>query len=319
MANFDHWLETSLECSSENAEAVAEIFSRFTPEGVVIHNITKFIPELQEEQATGMMRVAAYLPMDSDLEIKRQKLEEAIWHLNQIQPVGQLEFQTIADQDWMSLWKTHYRPIAIGKHLMILPAWAENDQSLGRLPVIIAPDMAFGTGSHPSTQLCLLALEKHGCKGMDLIDLGTGSGILAIAAARLGAARILAIDNDPRAIPSAIHNAKLNGFEENRIDFEVGSLNDVLARNELNQAPRVLANILAPILEMMLKNGLADLVVKGGLLILGGILKNQARDLISVAEPLGLRLVESLNDEDWVVLVLQKPHLEVQKPEEPGN
>ena len=311
MAEPNAWLEAALDCDAEAAEAVAEVFSRFAPGGVVLQSLTRFDAADQEEKATGMMRVAAYLPADAQLEEKRQRLQEALGYLNMIQPIGQARFTPIADQDWMALWKEHYSPIPIGKNLMVLPAWAGEEKAAGRLPIIISPDMAFGTGSHPSTQLCLLALEKYGCKGLNVIDIGSGSGILSIAAARMGAARVLGVDNDADAIPSAQNNAALNGLGGAEIRFEIGTHSDLLQRSDgLDKAPRVLANILAPILRKMLETGLADTVEEGGLLIMGGILKDQARDLIMAAEPCGLRLLESISEGDWVVLVMKKPRPE---------
>ena len=300
------WLEASLICSGELAEAVAEVFSRYAPDGVVLSSITAFDPEAYEQRPTGDMRVSAYLPQDAALEDTRQQLETAIWHLGQIVPLPALQYQVIADQDWMALWKTHYEPIRLGQRMIVLPEWADRALAKDLVPIIISPDMAFGTGSHPSTQLCLVALEEYGCAGQDVIDIGCGSGILSIAAARFSGDRILGVDYDPEAIPSCERNAALNDMP-GRILFEAGTHTDVLARTDgLNHAPRVLANILAPVLITMLASGLEQTVIPGGLLILGGILDTQAQDVIQAAAARDLSLVETLQSGDWVVLVLRK-------------
>jgi ribosomal protein L11 methyltransferase len=141
---------------------------------------------------------------------------------------------------------------------------------------------------------------------LNVLDIGCGSGILAIAAIRLGADQVLGVDNDELSIPSAQRNAELNGMAD-RIRFEVGTHTDVLARTDsLKRAPRVLANILAPILTNMLNSGLADTIETGGLLILGGILDIQAEAVIAAATTQGLSMVEAFPNGDWVVLVLQK-------------
>ena len=306
MAELKNWLEASLVCSGELAEAVAEVFSRYAPDGVLINSLTTFDQQDYEEKPTGDTQVVAYLPMDEQVERTCRQLEEAIWHLGQIAPVGQLEYQIIADQNWMDSWKERYQPLELGENLMVLPAWVDPAIADGKLPIIISPDMAFGTGTHPSTQLCLIALEKYGCQGKNVLDIGCGSGILSIAAVRLGAERVLGVDYDPIAIPSCERNAALNGME-GRILFEVGTHSDILSRSDdLNQAPVVLANILAHILVNMLETGLADTVAPDGILILGGILDTQAESVIQAASQSGLSLIDTLTEQDWVVLVFKK-------------
>jgi ribosomal protein L11 methyltransferase len=299
------WLEASLICSAELAEAVAEVFSRFSPDGVVLNNVTRFDQESYEEKPTGDMQVVAYLSNDDSIEEKQQQLDEAIWHMGQIAVLSPVSYALIVDQDWMALWKQHYKPLEIGERLIVLPAWVDEGLAGERLPLRISPDMTFGTGSHPSTQLCLVALEKYGCKGLNVLDIGCGSGILAIAAMRLGADQVLGVDNDELSIPSAQKNAELNGMAD-RIRFEVGTHTDVLARTDsLSRAPRVLANILAPILINMLGTGLADTVETSGLLILGGILDVQAEAVITAADAQRLTMIEAFPDGDWVVLVFR--------------
>lgn len=300
------WLEASLICSGELAEAISELFSRFAPNGVVLHSVTRFDDESYEEVPTGEMRVVAYFPNDEHLEKTLYKLEESLFYMRQIVDFDELELAWMENQDWMASWKQHYKPLAIGKNLMILPAWVDPELAGERVPIIISPDMAFGTGTHPSTQLCLIALERYGCEGKDVIDIGCGSGILSILAVRQNAARVLGVDNDADAIPSCYRNAALNGME-GRIVFEEGTHSDILARTDgLNQAPVVLANILAPILTQMLHTGLADTVTPDGILILGGILDTQAEDLIKLAGSKGLTLIDTLPDGDWVVLVFRR-------------
>lgn len=301
------WLEASIICSGELAEAVAEVFSRFSPDGVVMNSVTRYDSLGHEEVPTGNMQVVAYFPQDESTESLRNQLEQAIWHMSQIVPLDPIEYQLVLDQNWMEAWKANYKPLKIGRNLIVLPAWVDPALAENRIPIIISPDMAFGTGTHPSTQLCMLALEKYGVKEMNVIDIGTGSGILSIEAAKLGAERILGVDNDPDAIPSAINNAALNGVAD-KIVFEVGTHTDVLKRTDgLNQSPRVIANILSPILANMLSTGLSELISPSGLLFLGGVLDHQAQSLADLARSLGLSLRETLQQEDWVVLVLHKP------------
>jgi len=293
-----------LQCSGELAEAVAEVFARYCPEGVVLDNITRYDAEKHEHIPTGMMRVAAYLPLDDELESKKRSLEEALWYMGRIVPLAAPEFVSIADQDWMTVWKQNYQPLRIGKSWLILPAWLEVPESETRRVVRIDPAMAFGTGTHPSTQLCLLGVEEYALGAETVIDLGCGSGILSIAALKLGVRHALAVDIDEQAVIATLNNARINAIGD-ELEAEQGSLADILAgKYALKQAPLVLANILAPVLVRLFDEGLARLVAPGGKLVLAGILENQAEDVLSAARAQGMDLIARYQQEDWVALVV---------------
>jgi ribosomal protein L11 methyltransferase len=299
------WLEVSLACNGELAEAAAEILARFATSGVVIESITQFDPERHEYVPTEKVRVAAFLPQDEVLESTRLQLEEAYWHLRQIADLPDLQFKLIEDQDWMAAWKQHYQPLKIGKKWLVLPAWTAADPAESRTIVHIDPAMAFGTGTHPTTQLCLLALEDYLEPDQTVIDLGCGSGILAIAALKAGAAFALALDTDPQAVQATLHNAHLNEVQT-KLQVARGSLVDVLdGRFELKQAHLVLANILAPVLVQLFKQGLARLTQPGGSIVLSGILENQADEVLAAGREAGLELHQRYQAEDWIALVLR--------------
>ncbi len=183
------WLEISLIVSGEMAEAVAEVLSRFIPSGIVIENIDA------TEQEAGLLRVSGYLPVDKALEETRHRIEEAFWHLGQIHPLPDPEYKPIQEANWMEAWKENYRPIRVGKKLIILPAWIENPEP-DRIPIKIEPGMAFGTGVHPTTQLSLQLLETYIYPDGTVFDIGCGSGILSIAAHKLGATEVYGVDVD---------------------------------------------------------------------------------------------------------------------------
>lgn len=297
-------MEVTLECSGELAEAVAEVFARYCPEGVVLDNVTRYDAEKHEHIPTGMMRVAAYLPQDDELESKKRSLEEALWYMGRIVPLPAPEFISIEDQDWMTVWKQNYQPLRVGKSWLILPAWLELPEGETRRVVRIDPAMAFGTGTHPSTQLCLLAIEDTIRPGQPVIDLGCGSGILSIAALKAGASQALAVDIDEQAVIATHANARINAIDE-KVEAAQGSLADILTgKYSIQQAPLVLANILAPVLIRLFDEGLADLIAPGGKIVLAGILENQAEDVLSAARARGLDLVAKYQQEDWVGLVV---------------
>ena len=301
-----HWLEVSLLVSGELAEAVAEVLDRYASNGVVYESGVTYNDEEDEGTPFGPVKISAYLPVDEYLEEKRRGLAEALWHLGQIQPLPEALYRTIEDEDWMAAWKKNYHPIPIGQRLLILPAWIAQED-LSRTAVRIDPSMAFGTGTHPTTQLCLEMIEKYVRPGQTVIDVGCGSGILSIAALKLGAVKALGVDIDSASIRSTRENAAANEVAD-RIEVGLGSVGEVLqGQFGLRSAPLVLANILAPVIVRLFNAGLADLVAPGGLIALSGILDEQALTVRAAAEAKGLVFVEQQQSSDWVVIVYQNP------------
>ncbi len=300
------WLEVSLEVNGEMAEAVAEVLARFAPNRVVLESTAIQDQPDGEGVPTGPVRVAAYLPVDEHLESTRQRLEEALWHLNFIRPLPQPAYRFLQENDWAEAWKFAYRPIPVGERLMIVPAWLENPDPQ-RIPLLLDPGMAFGTGTHPTTQMCLAEVERLTQPGITVLDVGCGSGILSIAALKLGAAEAIGVDTDPQAVQVARENAARNGVAAG-IQAAEGSV-EALRTPPLGprQAPVVLANILAPVLVKLLDEaGLADLVAPGGHLVLSGILESQADEVLAAAQRAGLRPAHRRQVEDWVTLTVAR-------------
>lgn len=297
------WLEVSLNVNGELAEAVADVLARFAPNGVVVENGVYFKDADDPGTSLDEVNVRAYLPVDEKLEETRQRLEEALWYLGSIQSLPEAVFTPIAEQNWMEAWKEHYKPIPVGEKLIIVPAWLESPDP-SRIPIRIDPGMAFGTGTHPTTQLCLELLEKYLQPGMDVIDIGCGSGILSIGALKLGAGRALALDVDQTAVDATRENADANAIKTGLL-VGFGSLDELLANQfEYQQAPLVLANILANILIRLFEGGMGRLVSRDGVLILSGILEEQAENVMQVAARHGFKLIEKRQIGDWVALVV---------------
>jgi ribosomal protein L11 methyltransferase len=297
-----NWLEVSLTVNGELAEAVADVLARFAPNGVTTEQAVDFLNDEDQGTPDGPVTVRAYLAADEKLEKTRQKLEESLYFLGMIQPMPGAIFTTIPDENWMEAWKVHYQPIAVGKRLIIVPAWLESPDK-DRIPIKIDPGMAFGTGTHPTTQLCLELLEATAPKGGQVIDIGCGSGILSIAALKLGAGFALGVDIDEASVKASRENADANGIPADRFEVGKGSVAEILSgKYQIGNAPLVLANILAPIIIRLFDMDLGMLLTPGGSLILSGILVDQAAGVIAAAEAHGLKLVEKHQMGDWVAL-----------------
>ncbi|TAK13882.1 MAG: 50S ribosomal protein L11 methyltransferase [Anaerolineae bacterium] len=300
------WLEVSLIVNGEMAEAVADVLARHAPGGVVIES-TAITHEWAYDPGapSGPLRVCAYLEVNDAIEDTRARLEQGLGYLNMIAPLPAPQYRRIEDQNWMEAWKERYRPIAVGKRLLILPAWADVTDP-ARLPIRIDPGMAFGTGTHPTTQLSLIHLERYAQPGQPLLDIGCGSGILSIGAHRLGAAPILGVDISDASIENARLNTMLNGITGG-IEYEIGSVAEVKAgRFSLTAAPVVVANILAHVLLFLLETGLGSLVSPGGVLLLSGILQEREAEMHEMLTRHDLTLEDRQQMEDWVALAARR-------------
>jgi ribosomal protein L11 methyltransferase len=315
-----NWLEVSLVVNGELAEAVADVLARFAYSGVMMEQGVKYNDEEDAGTPTGPITVRAYLEIDEKIEETRQKLEESLYYLGMIQPLPAATYNQIADQNWMEAWKQHYKPILIGERLVIVPAWMESPDP-DRVPIKIDPGMAFGTGTHPTTQLCLELMERAisdireartvpdqssriSNNEFRIIDVGCGSGILSIAAIKLGAKQALGVDIDAGSVKNSRENADANGVGDEFI-LGVGSVEEI--RNgqfAFDKAPLVIANILAPVIVRLFDAGLADLIEKDGAIILSGILQEQEERVVEAAQTRGLRPKDRKQINDWVALTM---------------
>lgn len=300
-----NWLEVTLTVNGELAEAVADVLARFAFSGVMMEQGVKYTDEEDAGTPAGPITVRAYLEMNDRIEETRQKLEESLYYLGRIQPLPTASYKQIADQNWMEAWKQHYKPILIGERLVIVPAWMDSPDPT-RIAIKIDPGMAFGTGTHPTTQLCLELMEKEFVirHPSPVIDVGCGSGILSIAALKLGATSTLGVDIDAASIVNARENANANQVGEELI-LDVGSVQEILdGRFAFRKAPLVVANILAPVIVRLFDAGLAELIEENGAIVLSGILDEQAQSVISAAHTKGLEVKERRQMGDWVAFTM---------------
>jgi len=297
---------------TETAEAVSEVMSRYAPNGVAIEQIARDIRLGADEgaavQLEPIVAVRAYLSLEDDVETKRKQIEEALWHLAQIAPIPEPTFRIVAESDWANAWKEHYQVVHLGDRFVIKPTWREYKAQPGEIVMELDPGMAFGTGLHPTTQMCLAAIEKYARPEMRTLDLGTGSGILAIAAALLGVKSIVGIDNDPLAVKVAAENAALNHVTE-PITVERGSLAEANAAALAGRPAGfdlIIVNILARVIIGLCEDGLGRVMRSGGLAIFAGLIDTQEYGVREALQTQGLTVIDRLQEKDWVCLIAGK-------------
>ncbi len=220
------WLELSVEVDNEAVEAVSELLARYGYNGGVVVEPAWTPgdegPEFRYDP-TRPVQLRTYVPLDAASEEVRQRIAQGLHFLGQMRPVGPLQTRTLEEEDWANAWKEHYTVLRVGARTVIVPSWLVYAPQPDDVVIMMDPGMAFGTGLHPTTQLCLQLLEQYARSGLRTLDLGCGSGVLAIAAARLGAGPVLALDNDPVAVQVAAENVQRNGVA-NHVTVAEGSL-----------------------------------------------------------------------------------------------
>jgi ribosomal protein L11 methyltransferase len=246
------------------------------------------------------LTVKVYLPFENGQAAGQQEIEEALWHLSQLYPIPVPCFRHLSEEDWAHAWKKHYQVLRVGRRIVVKPSWQTYTPRPDDIVVEMDPGMAFGTGLHPSTRLCLLALEKHLTPAMRVLDVGTGSGILAIAAAQLGAGPVLALDIDPIAVKAARTNVAANKVGH-IVSVEPGSWPTLEPQGQAFDI--ALANILAETIVELLGGGLVHCLTEAGLIVVSGIIESREVMVMEALGAHGIDIVERLQEKDWIALV----------------
>lgn len=309
------WSELSVHTTEEAVDAISNILHEAGASGVVIEDSQDF--DKQREDVYGEIYaldredfpsdgviLKAYLPVSSFLVENVEEIKLAINNLAKFDiQLGEnkVTISEVDEQDWSTAWKQYYHPVKISNRFTIVPTW-ENYEPVesDELMIELDPGMAFGTGTHPTTVMSLQALEKHVKADMTVTDVGTGSGVLAIASAMLGAKHVHALDLDPIAVKSAIENIELNHISG--IDVVEGDLLDTVKE----PADIVVANILAEII-MTFTDDAFTVVKNGGLFITSGIIETKKEDVKQSLTNAGFVIEEVMMMEDWVTMVSRKP------------
>ena len=295
------WIEVSVETNGEGAEAVSELFNRYGTGGAVESvDFGSGLGGTEGSEPRQALTVKTYIPVGQEGVEARGRLEEGLWHLSQLYPLPRPIFKPLPYGCWATAWRKHFPILHIGPRLIIRPPWLEYHPRPDEVVIELDPDMAFGTGLHPTTRMCLLAMEEFTEPGMRVLDLGTGSGILAIAAAMLGACSVLALDTDRAAVRVARANVAANRVAD-RVQVQHGSLRELKS----GTWHLIFVNILAQTIILLLKEGLASYLAPEGRLVAAGIVKEQAEGVERAFASQGLTVSDHKREGDWVTLIGQ--------------
>ncbi len=302
------WLELSARVHPEAVESVSELLGRYTSDGVVIEEPFELTDDGQDYRILHgePVQVHAYLPIDGTQDEKRGRIEEGLWHLASLGAhfVGTMQTREVNEEDWANAWKDYYHVTHIGQRLVIRPSWRDYTPKPGEVVLTLDPGMAFGTGVHPTTRMCIEQVEQRVAPGMRVLDVGTGSGILALAAAKLGAQSVYAIDNSSVATESASANAELNGLQD-RIQVVLGVLDEAEAARMAGRFDLVLANIIAHVIGSIAPQ-LTQTLAPHGTLVVSGIIEARRQDAEGPLLAAGLTLVDEVKIDDWLALILRR-------------
>lgn len=307
------WIEVTILTSSEATEAVAGFLYNCDVEGVSIEDMADvefkkknlgyadFINESVLTIEEGAM-VKGYFKNSENFMNTLNYIKESVDNLGEFgfdKGEGIVTYHKVNQDDWANNWKQYYKPTKIGDKIVVKPIWEDYEENNGEVVVELDPGMAFGTGTHETTRMCIKAIEKKVKKDTTVFDIGTGSGILSIAAAKLGAKHVVGVDLDPVAVESANKNVEFNDL--NNIEILHGDLMKVVQ----GKANVVVANILADII-MFLSDGVREFIEEEGYFIASGILNTQRDKVSEKLESLDFEIEEIMEDGEWICIIAKK-------------
>ena len=308
------WLEIVLNAKSEELDLISATLIANGVPGLAVEEEEEFRTFLEEnrqywdyvddelmEQMKGVSRIKFYVTDDAD---GQKQLAQYLKGID-------LPYTSVRlrEYDWAHSWQKYYRPLAIGKTIYIVPEWERDTAQIpeGCTSILMNPGLTFGTGSHASTQLCLEGIEEFIVPGKSVLDLGCGSGILAIAALRLGASHATGVDIDPKAVDVSYENAELNGIGRDRCKFLAGNViadKSLVAELKELKAPLVLANIVADVI-IPLAPVVPELLVEGGTFVCSGIIDKRGDEVAAALEKSGLKVIRRFEKNGWIALAAQ--------------
>lgn len=309
-----NWTEISILTTNEAVEPVSHVLYEAGVTGIAIEDPADFlrvrenrfgeIYELNPDDfpAEGVV-IKAYLPNTDNLNETVDEIKQNISKLTEFQiDIGEnkVTLSDVKEEDWATSWKKYYHPVKVSDRFTIVPTWEDYTPESDELIIELDPGMAFGTGTHPTTVMCIQVLEKTVKKGDSIVDVGTGSGVLSIAAALLGAKEVKALDLDAVAVEAARQNISLNHVDE----IVMVEQNDLL-NGITEQADIVVANILAEVI-ISFSDDAARAVKKGGYFIASGIIEQKTEVVKAALQKAGFMVEETIRMEDWAAFIARR-------------
>ncbi|MBS4199723.1 50S ribosomal protein L11 methyltransferase [Bacillus sp. FJAT-49732] len=309
------WSEISIHTTNEAIEPISNILHEAGASGVVIEDPSELTKEREdwfgeiydlnpEDYPEVGVIIKAYLPVNSFISETVDSIKQEITDLVKYNidiGMNQVTTTEVKEEDWASAWKKYYHPVKISETFTIVPTWEDYQRvNSDELIIELDPGMAFGTGTHPTTVMCIQALEKTVQKGQNVIDVGTGSGVLSIASALLGAKHVLALDLDEVAIEAAKQNIEINHVSE-LIEVRQGNLLEGIE----SKTDIIVANILADVI-IRFTDDAASIVKQGGYFITSGIIQPKKIEVKEAIMAAGFEIVETLMMEDWVAFIAKR-------------
>jgi ribosomal protein L11 methyltransferase len=308
------WIEVGIKTVHEGVDIMAQVLYEVGVKGVVIEDPADNVTCLKENEEWDLIdesllknldeavMVKGYLPNDASIHDNLQYVKERIqWLIDQNLGfdigTGELSLSSMSDQDWANHWKKYFKPFKVGNRIVIKPTWEDYSPKEGEIILEMDPGMAFGTGTHETTILCIQALERLISPSCHILDIGCGTGILSIAALLLGAEHAVAVDIDGNAVRTARRNAALNGVISRMRVVKSDLLDEVTGKYDL-----IMANIIADVV-IELSGSAKKYLSKDGILMASGIILERLQDVLDAVEEYGYKSIEHFTLGDWAVVV----------------
>ena len=299
------WIETKIAFDHPDTDLavdlISDVFYDFGLQGVVVDDPRIESEEGWSEDAIGRPAhhaVSGYFPNDERFEKRCKFLEKKLLQFKeQLGLIYRISYKTLDEEDWAHAWKAYFWPQKIGRNMVVKPTWRDYRAESGELVIELDPGMAFGTGTHPTTTMCISLIEKYLEKDDLFLDIGTGSGILMIAAAKLGAGKICGIDHDDTAVRIAVENLRRNSVDTQR--FFVNCAN--LAEGIEETYDMVVANILSQVI-LDLLNEIEGVLKADGIFICSGITDKNETQVVTAMQKIGFEILEIVSQDEWVAI-----------------